>query len=61
MTSTPVRRIGKLTVLVTLPAGLRLSAEDRSLLERAADACPVKQSLHPDVAIEIAFAAPTAP
>jgi putative redox protein len=56
MTSTPVRRIGRLVVTVSLPAGLVLSDADRALLENAAHTCPVKQSLHPDVTVEIVFA-----
>ncbi len=56
MTSEPVRRIGRLTVTVTLPAAANLGAEDRALLERAAHTCPVKQSLHPDVVVDIRFA-----
>ncbi len=53
MTSTPVRRIGRLVVAVALPKSAALSAEDRAALERAAHTCPVKQSLHGDVAVEI--------
>jgi putative redox protein len=56
MAQAPVRRIGRLTVTVTLPRTLSLSVEDRSLLERTADVCPVRQSLHPDVVVDIRFA-----
>jgi putative redox protein len=56
MTSTPVRRIGRLGATVTLPPALALGPDDRALLERSADVCPVKQSLHPDIAVEITFA-----
>jgi putative redox protein len=55
MTSTPVRRIGRLTATVTLAPTLTLGPDERALLERAAHMCPVKQSLHPDVAVEITF------
>src|SRR5512147_194986 len=55
MTANPVRRIGALTATVTLPPGRRLSAEDRLILERTANTCPVKQSLHPDVRVDIRF------
>jgi putative redox protein len=55
MTADPVRRIGALTATVTFPPGLRLSADDRLRLERAATICPVRQSLHPDVRVEIRF------
>ncbi len=58
MTSDPVRRIGALTATVTFPAGRRLSEEHRSRLERTANTCPVKQSLHPDVRVDIRFEYP---
>jgi putative redox protein len=55
MTSTPMRRLGALTATITVPAG-RITAEaDRVLLRRAADTCPVRQSLHPDVKVTMAF------
>ncbi|MCG3134398.1 MAG: hypothetical protein HMLKMBBP_01704 [Planctomycetes bacterium] len=53
MVADPVRRIGRLPLVVTLPAAL--SAEERQIAERAAHACPVHRSLHPDVRVEIAF------
>ena len=55
MTATPVRRIGKITVIVTLPKGGSFSAGQRAELERAAALCPVKQSLHPDVDVAMEF------
>ncbi|MAB89040.1 MAG: osmotically inducible protein OsmC [Planctomycetes bacterium] len=53
MTMEPVRRIGKLEVVFDLPAGL--SEADRAVLERAALACPVHKSLHPDTEIPVTF------
>lgn len=53
MTTDPVRRIGKLAVVFDLPAGL--SDADRGVLERAALACPVHKSLHPDIEIPVTF------
>lgn len=47
------RRIGQLTVAVTLPASL--GDEDRARLERAAHTCPVHHSLHPDLRQLIQF------
>ena len=43
MTSDAPRRIAQLTVWVTLPAGLE--PQQRALLQRAAETCPVKVSL----------------
>jgi putative redox protein len=56
MASAPVRRIGRLSVSVRFPAGI--AADERAVLERTAHTCPVHQSLHPDVAVEIAFIYP---
>jgi putative redox protein len=49
MTADPVRRIGSLKTRLVFPRGKALSATDRAKLEAAAKACPVKQSLHPEV------------
>jgi putative redox protein len=58
MTSDPVRRIGALTATVRFPKGRRFNAEDRLRLERTANTCPVKQSLHPDTKVDIRFEYP---
>jgi putative redox protein len=55
MTSVPLRRIGALTATIRIPRGAGLSASDRALLERTADLCPVRQSLHPDVKVTMTF------
>ncbi len=53
MTSTPPRRIERLTVKIHVPHAI--SEENRLKLERAAHTCPVHKSLHPDVQIPITF------
>jgi putative redox protein len=58
MTADPVRRIGSLTTRLTFPPGKPLSVTDRAKLEAAARACPVKQSLHPDVKTPVEFVYP---
>ena len=55
MTSVPMRRIGALTATIAIPEGRVNSASDRALLERAAETCPVRQSLHPDVNVTMVF------
>ena len=55
MTAVPMRRIGALTATISVPAGRVTDAADRLLLERAADTCPVRQSLHPDVKVTMVF------
>ena len=58
MTADPVRRIGSLKTRLVFPSGKPLSVTDRAKLEAAAKACPVKQSLHPDVKIPLEFVYP---
>jgi putative redox protein len=57
MIQQPVRRIGSLTVTVTVPAGkaAALTQADRTKLETAARHCPVHKSLHPDINAPIGF------
>lgn len=58
MAAAPSRRIGLLKTTVTLPTGRAWSADDRRRLENAADTCPVKKSLHPEVQVPIEFVYP---
>ncbi len=58
MTADPVRRIGSLKTRLVFPAGKPLTPTDRAKLEAAAKACPVKQSLHPDVKTPMEFVYP---
>lgn len=53
MTAVPSRRVAGLPVRVRMPAGI--DAAHRPALEKAAHTCPVKESLHPSIAIPIAF------
>jgi putative redox protein len=53
MVAQPLRRIGRLGVRLVMPAGVPDSA--RAVLERAAHTCPVHQSLHPDVKVDLTF------
>lgn len=49
------RRIGKIDVILTLPAGLQLDEKDRTVLQRIGDNCPVAKSLHPDLDVNIEY------
>lgn len=51
MTTTPPRRIARLSTEIWLPAEL----EKNTALEHAALTCPVHQSLHPDVEKPVVF------
>ena len=53
MTTVAPRRIARLDVHITMPAGI--PEDTRARLIRAAEACPVKQSLHPDVEIALVW------
>jgi putative redox protein len=53
MSSSPPRRISRLSVDVHIPPGF--PEEHRELLEDAAHGCPVHRSLHPDVDAPITF------
>jgi putative redox protein len=54
MASDP-RRIGKIIAHVTMPKDLHLDDKTKEILERVARTCPVERSLHPDIALDIAF------
>ena len=58
MTADPVRRIGSLKTRLVFPKGKPFAAADRAKLEAAANACPVKESLHPDVKLPVEFVYP---
>lgn len=49
------RRIGKIDVLLTYPAGLHLEEKDRLILNRVGDHCPVIKSLHPDIEVNTVY------
>ncbi len=54
MTTPPApRRIGRLPVVVTLPASVAVEMRER--LERVGHTCPVHASLHPDVDAPIEY------
>ena len=53
MVSKPIRRIGSLTVVIDVP--IALDEVQQQKLSAAAMACPVHQSLHPDVQMPIEF------
>ncbi|MBM3460551.1 MAG: OsmC family protein [Armatimonadetes bacterium] len=57
MVADPVRRIGRLDVVIAVPQEKALALDEvaREKLERAALACPVTASLHPDVVKNIVF------
>lgn len=53
MVTSPIRRIGKLTVEIHVPHDI--SPEQQQKLQNAAHTCPVHKSLHPDVQTPITF------
>jgi putative redox protein len=55
MVNAPVRRIGSLRTVVTVPPGAVNDPAMRERIEAAARKCPVHQSLHPDIDAPIEF------
>ena len=53
MTSTPPRKVNRLTVAIRVPR--KTSPENQQRLENAAHTCPVKRSIHPDIETPIEF------
>jgi putative redox protein len=53
MAASPSRRVGSLIVQLDMPANVPEAIQ--KTLETAAFTCPVKLSLHPDIAVEISF------
>ncbi len=53
MVADPERRVGRLDVAFDMPAGV--GVEDRTVLERAALACPVHKSLSPKTEVAVSF------
>lgn len=55
MAEKPRRRIGKISLLFTLPEGHTLSENQIAALRRIAQFCPVHGSIHPDIELDIRF------
>ena len=54
MLSNP-RRIGKIEVSVQFPEKLNLAENDKELLQKIGDNCPVMKSLHPDIEVIVDY------
>lgn len=53
MVADPQRRIGRLEITIRVPG--QHEAEARAILEEAALGCPVKESLHPSIELDVAW------
>jgi putative redox protein len=53
MRSEPLRQVSRLKVRFEMPAGL--SPDARAALEQTARTCPVAQSVHPDIELDVEF------
>ncbi len=53
MTSVPYRRIGRLALRFVMPANL--AQHSRQVVQKAAEECPVRRSLHPDIEVQLQF------
>ncbi len=54
------RKISGITLTGHLPDNLRLNEKQIIILQRAAETCPVMQSINPDIEVEVNFNWPTA-
>lgn len=55
MMQQPVRRIGTLNTIISIPEGVCEDLEIRKKIETAAGHCPVHQSIHPEIDAPIEF------
>lgn len=55
LVGTPPPKIGYSAINITLSMPAGLSAEMRKKLERAADACPIKHSIDPQIDISVVY------
>lgn len=49
------RRIGGITLTFHFPASLELTQKQQTILQKAADTCPVKYSIHPDIDVQVNY------
>jgi len=49
------RRVGGIEVAFDFPGTLQLDEKQRAILERAALTCPVANSIHPDIELDVHF------
>ncbi|OQP60261.1 OsmC family protein [Niastella populi] len=49
------RRIGGINLTFHFPDSLRVDEKQKTILERAAQTCPVMYSIHPDIEVNIVF------
>lgn len=49
------RRIAGISLTFHLPHSLQLTEKQKIILQRAADTCPVFQSIHPDIDVQVNY------
>ena len=49
------RRIGKIDVILTIPATAQADETTKLILQRVGDQCPVAKSLHPNLEVDIVY------
>lgn len=54
------RRIGGINLTFHFPESLQLNDRQQTILQRAAETCPVAYSIHPEIALEVTFNWPKA-
>jgi putative redox protein len=54
------RRVSGISLTFHLPPTLHLSEKNKTILQRAADTCPVYYSIHPDIDVQVNYNWPLA-
>jgi uncharacterized OsmC-like protein len=49
------RRIGGINLTFHFPESLELNDRQRTILQKAAETCPVAYSIHPDIVVNVNF------
>jgi putative redox protein len=49
------RRISGISLTFYLPAALQVSEKNKTILQRAAETCPVKYSIHPEIDVQVNY------
>jgi putative redox protein len=52
---TDPRRISGISLTFHLPVDLHLTEKNKTILQRAADTCPVMYSIHPDIDVQVNY------
>ena len=49
------RRVGKIEITLGFPGSLKPGENDKTILQRVGDNCPVQKSIHPDIEVKVLY------